>query len=164
MRCPIAIGTGLGFAAEAGNPLIEAMLTDYQGRSFYKEDGTVNLTACPYYNTKVLRKLLPSLIMNDQTQSFDLISILSNSEYQQFACHHGAMSWTDAAREHIAERPYKDTRLKRFLRSPQKIQFMEDHFPESIFRFLYLDCLGFFRAESNVAAKKGHNKAFKKGR
>ena len=74
----------------------------------------MNLTACPYYNTKVLRKLLPSLIMNDQTQSFDLISILSNSEYQQFACHHGAMSWTDAAREHIAERPYKDTRLKRF--------------------------------------------------
>ena len=50
----VAINTGLGFAAEAGNPLIKAILADYQGRSFYKENGTINLTACPYYNTKVL--------------------------------------------------------------------------------------------------------------
>ena len=75
--------------------------------------------------------------MNDQTQNFDLISILSNSEYQQFACHHGAMSWTDTPREHIVKRHYKDTFLKHFLRSPQKIQFIENHFPESILK-LYI--------------------------
>ena len=160
----VAINTGLGFAAEAGNPLIEAMLADYQGRSFYKEDGTINLTACPYYNTKVLRKLLPSLIMNDQTQSFDLISILSNSEYQQFACHHSAMSWTDTPREHIVKRHYKDTALKHFLRSPQKIQFIENHFPEPILKLYIWTSYDFLEQGPIWLLKKVVNKVLKKGR
>ena len=159
----VSIATGLGFAAEAGNPIIGAMLADYQGRSFHKEDGTMNLTACPYYNTKIIRSLLPSLQMNDQTQHFDLISILSNSTYQQFAFHHGAMSWTDTPRDHIICRQYRDTALKRFLRSPKKFQFIEHHFPEPILKLYIWLAYDLLEQGPTWLLKKFIYKSFKKG-
>lgn len=157
----IAIATGLGFAAEAGNPLIEAMLKDYEGRSFYKKDGTMDLTACPYYNTKVLRNLLPALKMNDTTQEIDGMTIVSSHDYQQFAHHHGAMSWTDAPKDSMVSHHYRDTRLKRFLRTPGKIEFIEAHFPERIFKMYIWFSYDFLEQGPVWMIKKATGKIFK---
>ena len=45
------ISTGLGFACEKGNKLIEALLADYDGISFICNDGAYDLTPCPDRNT-----------------------------------------------------------------------------------------------------------------
>ena len=51
------IATGLGFACEAGNPLIGALLADYEEIPFLLPDGKFDLTPCPDRNAKVLRAM-----------------------------------------------------------------------------------------------------------
>ena len=48
---------GLGFGACKGNPVVQALLRDYDALDFIKADGSVDLTPCPERNTKVLQTL-----------------------------------------------------------------------------------------------------------
>ena len=57
-----SIATGLGFGAEAGNPVVAAMLRDYDGVHFQKSDGSYDLTTCPVRNTASIAHLLPEEI------------------------------------------------------------------------------------------------------
>lgn len=50
------VAFGLGFGAEKENPVLKEILEEYEKISFIKEDGTLNLVACPYYQTKALKK------------------------------------------------------------------------------------------------------------
>ena len=43
----LSVNTGLGFGAEARNPLIKKLLSAYDNACFIKEDGSLNLKACP---------------------------------------------------------------------------------------------------------------------
>ena len=51
----IHVATGLGFGAEANNPVILALLNAYDNAHFVLSDGTTDLTACPVRNTNALR-------------------------------------------------------------------------------------------------------------
>lgn len=51
------ISTGLGFAAEKGNHLVGAMLSDYDNISFYLPNGKEDITPCPDRNTKKMVSL-----------------------------------------------------------------------------------------------------------
>lgn len=51
------VATGLGFGAIAGHPVLQYLLDDYHGISFYKSDGTMDTTPCPDRNTKCLERL-----------------------------------------------------------------------------------------------------------
>ena len=59
------IATGLGFACEAGNPLIGALLSDYAEIPFLLPDGSFDLTPCPDRNAKTLR----AMGLDDSTES-----------------------------------------------------------------------------------------------
>lgn len=48
------INGGIGFGAEAKNHIIKDLRDMYNNMSFYKEDGTINLTPSPYYITDFL--------------------------------------------------------------------------------------------------------------
>lgn len=122
------ISSGLGFGAEKNNPLILAMLEDYHGRQFFKPNGALNLEACTYYNTTVLEKSIPELLLNDRHQEINGFAFLTTGEYGQIASHHYSASWTDTPKTVITEkRPWKDTKLKRFLRDPQKQKWVRSH-------------------------------------
>ncbi len=62
------VALGLGFGAEAGNPVIKALLEEYQGLRFLDDEGCMNLTPSPELNTRAL------------VQAFGL---RTNGEYQQ---------------------------------------------------------------------------------
>lgn len=51
------VNPGLGFAAEARNPVILHMLRAYDDLEFVHEDGSLNLTASPHYASASLREL-----------------------------------------------------------------------------------------------------------
>ena len=51
------VATGLGFGARKGNPVVQALLRDYDALDFLREDGSVDLTPCPERNTRVLQTL-----------------------------------------------------------------------------------------------------------
>ena len=59
------VATGLGLGAEAGQPMIRAMLDDYRDIPFLKEDGTRDMTPCPVRNTD---SLLPFGLRADGTR------------------------------------------------------------------------------------------------
>ena len=47
------IGTGLGFGAEQGHPILEALMDQYQSIPFVLEDGQPDLTPCPQRNESI---------------------------------------------------------------------------------------------------------------
>ena len=51
------VATGLGLGACKGNPVVQALLQDYDALDFIKPDGSADLTPCPERNTKVLQTL-----------------------------------------------------------------------------------------------------------
>lgn len=61
-----SIATGLGFGAEVGNPVVGAMLRDYDGVHFRREDGGFDMTTCPVRNTASIAHLLPEELPQNQ--------------------------------------------------------------------------------------------------
>lgn len=59
---------GMGFGAEAGNPMIKKQMQAYDDLSFYNEDGSLNRTPSPHYTTRVLREC--GLKTNDGTVQY----------------------------------------------------------------------------------------------
>lgn len=51
------VATGLGFGAEKGNPVVKAMLDEYEGIHFVLPDGSYDTLPCPEKNTNPLRKM-----------------------------------------------------------------------------------------------------------
>lgn len=64
-----SVNLGLGYGAEAGHPVLRDILDLYATLNFYNQDGSLNLVACPHYQTMVLKR--HGLIDNNETQRFD---------------------------------------------------------------------------------------------
>ena len=47
------INTGLGFGSEKENPILVELMRDYEKISFILEDGSLDVTPCPFRNTNV---------------------------------------------------------------------------------------------------------------
>ena len=114
------VGTGLGFAAEAGNEIVGAFLKDYDDLPFVLPDGSFDLTPCPDRNTKALISLGMDVENTDQT--FMGIRFLP-SEYlcpmdyytgkktitqNTYSIHHYCASWTSKVTK-------RTTRIKRII-------------------------------------------------
>ena len=68
--------------------------------------------------------------------------ILGTSEYAKIAKHHEAGTWLETSK--YVNRKYKDFWIKRFLRDPEKFDFIEKHFNKKIvglYTFLVYDLL-----------------------
>lgn len=74
----IWINGGIGFGAEAGDSTIRKLRDMYEDKSFYKEDGSLNLTPSPYYITEKLVSI--GLKRNNQMQKVETLTIYP-SEY-----------------------------------------------------------------------------------
>ena len=51
-----AVNYGLGVGAVPGHPVLQELLQLYQGVSFYRQDGEMNLVPCPVYQTRVMQR------------------------------------------------------------------------------------------------------------
>ena len=72
------INTGLGFGAEAGNPIVGALLDSYQSIHFRNSRGSFDLTACPIRNSEVLDRF--GFVRENRRQSLNAAEIYP-SEY-----------------------------------------------------------------------------------
>lgn len=104
-----SVNLGLGYGAEKGHPILKEMINLYQKLSFYNQDGSLNLVACPRYQTLILTK--HGLIPNNQTQRLDNV-IAYSPEYfcpqsnitnkmlypldKSFSIHHFSVSWSSS--------------------------------------------------------------------
>ena len=102
------VATGLGFAAKAGDPVVRAMLTEYDDIHFIN-DGILDLTPCPKRNTAALVKLglIPDgtmqIIGNIKIYPFEYfcgIDIANSHPYiTENTCtvHHYSATWREKA-------------------------------------------------------------------
>lgn len=65
----MSVNFGLGYGAEQGHPIIREMLDLYKKLNFYTPNNTLNLVACPRYQTQILCK--HGLTANNKTQRFE---------------------------------------------------------------------------------------------
>ena len=71
------VATGLGFGAAKGNRFVKAMLEDYEGISFFTEEGGYDLTPCPQRNTQTLLRM--GLTPKEKNQVLDNVCFLEES-------------------------------------------------------------------------------------
>lgn len=103
-----AVSTGLGFACEQGNPLVGALLADYDDLPFVLPDGSYDMMPCPDRNTKTMQAL--GLDTTNTHQVFMGIQMLPEDylcpiKYytgkkvvtkNTYSIHHFSASWTSA--------------------------------------------------------------------
>lgn len=101
-----SVAFGLGFGAIKKHPILKEILEFYETLHFYNSDGSLNLVACPRYQTEILCK--HGLIPNRETQRFDG-GIAFSPEYfcpqsnvtdemlmlteKNYSIHHFTVSW-----------------------------------------------------------------------
>ncbi|WP_160665693.1 glycosyltransferase [Colidextribacter sp. OB.20] len=119
------IASGGGAGAQAGNPVIKAMLDFRSSFSFLREDGAFNQTACGYYETIPLLSMglrldgttqeiaggMMTVYSSDFFLPFDYISGKTNLTKNTFSIHHYSGSWLEenAAAERLKTRQCFET-------------------------------------------------------
>lgn len=101
------VNGGIGFGAEAGNPIIKALRDMYDDVSFILPDGSLNLLPSPYYITDALERfglkrnnekqilgdgelsVFPKDYFSPKDFSTDIIALTDNT----FTIHHYNASW-----------------------------------------------------------------------
>ena len=127
------IATGLGFGAQKGNKLVKDMLEDYKDKKFYKKNGSIDLTPCPKINTLSLLKYNKMIKRDGTTQIYDNVIFCDEKVYNPKLINHQAASWCEKKDEILMNKIYKDRCIKRKLRNPQLIDFLDKHIPNKLF-------------------------------
>lgn len=107
------VNLGQGFGAVAGHSLIKAMLDQYEGLRFINQDGSLNLTPSPAYQSMVLRQY--GFKLNDKYQTINGIAVYptevlcpktfygieDNFTINTHSVHHFDASWIDEEKKKI---------------------------------------------------------------
>ena len=136
------ISTGLGFGASSNHKSIKHLLSYYDNRYFII-NGKIDLTPCPDNNSRMLKTCYPQFKRNGKFQLIDDCSVYSNNEYQKIMKHYGTATWIDGEKKNIY---FKDTKLKKFLRNPEKFDYIEKKFGEEskflrVYTFIVYDLM-----------------------
>ena len=137
----ININSGAGFGAQEGHPAVKVMLDYYNDRHF-SVNGVNDFTPCPALNTAAIRSIYPDIVRNGKTQVINDIQILSVETYVQCAKHYGTGLWGDGPRNKKRDYKYKHTKLKQWLKQPEKFAFIQKHFGDKgckVYIFLVYD-------------------------
>ena len=103
------VNCGQGFGAEPKNQAIKFIRDFYEGKTFYKEDGTLNLLPSPHYTTDSLVDL--GMVRKNEKQYLDDITIypsdvlcpksMATGKIEKtkntYSIHHFTASWMDEA-------------------------------------------------------------------
>lgn len=101
------VNTGAGIGAYPGNPIVEAMLDFRKKATFVRDDGTLNLTTCGYYETLPLIALglkpggdtqtvgggKMTVYASEFFQPFDYVSGETHITQNTFSIHHFSGTW-----------------------------------------------------------------------
>ena len=135
------IASGLGFGATQKHPVVKAMLDYYADRHFII-NGSIDFTPCPAANTAALRSLYPGIVCNGKMQLVDDLQVISAEIYAHYAKHYGTGLWGDGPRDKNSKYKYKNTKLKQWLKQPEKSEFFRRLWGENglkLYTFLVYD-------------------------
>jgi len=117
------IATGLGYGAIKGfNPLY-AMLSYYNSTHFDRN----KLSPCPAINTDAALGYCPELVRDGSKQIIRNVGFFDSAEYSKIARHYSTGLWFDGAKVILSNRQFKKRRIKSWLRSSSKFDWIEKH-------------------------------------
>lgn len=102
------VAFGLGFGAIKNHKIIEKLRDDYEDRKFVLDNGELNLTACPIYQTELLMEY--GLKRNGEFQKLDGITVypervlcgvrqagynITKKAHEMYSIHHYDGSWVN---------------------------------------------------------------------
>lgn len=132
------VSTGLGFACEKGNPMVGAMLKDYEDIHFINEN-KMDLTSCPIRNTEVLKKQYDYHLTSEMTLVGNMLvypcSYFNPYHYEKgmlqitpttYTIHHYGSTWHGKREEKI-------TKIKQWLN-----RHLGMFFGRAVFHGLYI--------------------------
>jgi hypothetical protein len=124
------VATGLGFGSEKGAPVLRALMDDYEGIPFIKEDGSLDLTTCPVRNTRTLYRF--GLVKDGGDQTLEGgIRILPAEYLSPVVYSTGKKNITDKT---VSIHHYQSSWVKKSLRTRTKItRFFKGIFGENCF-------------------------------
>lgn len=139
-----SVNFGLGFGAEKGHPVLKELLEFYEKLSFYNADGSLNLVACPKYQTEILKRF--GLNEKERVfQKFGDVTIYPEEYFSPksfltgkieatentYSIHHFLMTWLDEKAVKFRRKEWelsqkygykKAKRIVRFLSLPYRIK------------------------------------------
>ena len=153
------IASGLGFGAIKKHDSVKAMLDYYKERHFIT-NGKLNMLPCPAGNTESLEKVYKDFIRNGCTQKLGNTQVLSYTDYSTNSKHYGAATWVDNPTKR--KQPYKDSKLKEYLRNYKRFAFIENTFGKKttdvytffVYDFLEYGLIHYIKLITNKAVKK----------
>ncbi len=142
------VSTGLGFGAEAGHPLIKALLDAYLTYEYPSGTNVVR-------DTKIIEQEIPSWVKSDKDQVIDGVLLIGLTGYGAYAKHLYTYTWADEQiynkrTEQILHsgQPNKWAvflwRIKCKVRNPKWIAFLDKHrgsLIERVYTFCAYDLL-----------------------
>lgn len=114
------VNSGQGFGAEAGVEFFKEHIDAYTKTTFIREDGSLNMVACPHVATKLL--LEKGLVQNGQEQIIDSVRIYPADYFNPYDSITGKLTktentysihWYDASWSDI---PHFSLKIRRFIR------------------------------------------------
>ncbi len=121
------IATGLGFGVSIANHFVKAMIDDYNGVRFIKNDGTFDLLPCPQRNTMAIEKM--GLIRNGNTQIINNNIFLSAEYFNPINCITGEKVITKNTHAiHWFNASWWTQEQKRYNKIKKRKQFIEKKF------------------------------------
>lgn len=100
------INLGLGFGACAGHPYLQSLLRYYEDLEFIGQNGEMNLKACPYYQTEVIKRF--GIVPENRFQHTDEITVYPTEVFspysywdigkvtdKTYSIHHYSGSWKE---------------------------------------------------------------------
>ncbi|MBE6777087.1 MAG: glycosyl transferase [Ruminococcaceae bacterium] len=127
------VALGLGFGAKKGNPVIKDIMQPYETIKFILDDGSMNLTPSPLYNTLVLEDKYKLAPCNGSIQKLDGITIFPKEYFcpmnhdtgkikktkKTYSIHHFEGTWCDKTGS--LRRNYYRNMLNNILHFPHRI-------------------------------------------
>ena len=115
-----SVNFGLGYGSERNNPILVDILKLYEHISFYNDDGSLNLMACPHYQTEVMKKyglddsvrsyqeipyatIYPEDFFSPKSITTGEINLTNNT----VSVHHFSMSWIDPKEKKFQDLEWK---------------------------------------------------------
>ena len=105
-------------------------------------NGKTKMIPCPAGNTESLVARYFDFKRNGCTQQIGYVRVLSYSDYSLRAKHHGSATWVEGPI--VGKKPYKETKLKMYLRDNRAFEFVEKNFGKqvtNIYTFFVYDFL-----------------------
>ncbi len=115
------VNCGQGFGAEPHHDIIKAARDLYDNISFYKDDGSLNLLASPYYTTQTLRQF--GLIQENRKQELDNMVVYTSDVLCPKNFRSGVISITDnTVSIHHFTASWLDEKIKKDLKHQQDMR------------------------------------------